>query len=278
MRVLRVNISAMLASASAQVLRLLINFLHLIRGRITMKRFVVVFCLCILCSTEIVAAEERILRQASPQLTNNCSEQQENDFRSTFIQECKDAYDQALNFTNVASILSPNPLPNPSHYVKLCSEPCLPTVLEHLRACYGEEQEGLAVAIEGACHFNKKGTMCYTALYNSFLKMPNWLETVMPECFVNFTLYDSDLKLTKKCSDSCRRGLHQVRSELGCCLNSIYNNSFVGEHLPFANYSLWSNCGLESESPGYCASAGVRPAFGAYAVFAATMTVVLALL
>ena len=245
-----------------------------------MKLFVVGFCLCVLCLTEIIA-EDRILRQASPQLINNCSEEVENEFRRNFTQDCKDAYDQALNLTNVASIL--NQFPDPSLYERLCSEPCLPSVLDLLHECYGKEHEGLAVTIKGACDFNRNGTICYTAFYNSLYnnslpKMPNWVQTVMSECFVNFTLFDSDLELTEICSDSCRKGLHQVRSELGCCLNSIYDNSFVGEHLPFANYPLWSNCGLESERPRCCASAGVRPVVGAFAVFAVTMIIVLALL
>ena len=242
-----------------------------------MKLFVVVFCLYVICSTEIVTAEDRILRQASPQLINNCTEEEENEFRRNFTQECNGTYDQALNFTNVASIL--NQFPDPSLYEMLCSETCLPSVVDLLRGCYGKEHEGLALTVEGACHFNKNGTMCYTALYKSLPpKMPNWAKTVMSECFVNFALFDSDLELTKTCSDSCREGLRQVRSELGCCLNSIYYNSFVGEHLPFANYPLWSNCGLESERPRCCASVGVRPAVGAYAVFAATIIAVLALL
>ena len=266
----------MLASHSAQELRVLNKFLTLRE----MKPFAVVSCLCILSSTEIVASEDRILRQASLPLMNNCldPDRQEDDFRRYLIKKCKDAYDQALNFTNVASILTPDPPPNPKSYTDLCSEPCLSSVLKHIRECYGKKHEDLAETIEGVCQVNRNGTMCYTALYNSILMKPNWQDTVRPKCFVNFTPYDSDPKLTETCSDSCKTGLRRVGSELGCCLTSIYNNSFVGEHFPFANYSLWSNCGLESELPGYCASAGVRPAVGAYAVYAATMIVVLALL
>ena len=62
------------------------------------------------------------------------------------------------------------------------------------------------------------------------------------------------------CSDGCRDALRQVRAETGCCFNAIYNNSFVGEHLPFADYALWSLCGLQLELPGVCVqqSAGVQ--------------------
>ena len=240
-----------------------------------MKIVVVAFCFWILCSTKTTAAD-RIPRQTSPPLIKNCSAQEDQEFRLAFTQDCRDTYDQAVDLTNVASILN-RPV-DPSHYVKLCSEPCLPSVLAHLRGCYGAH-DGLAALYEGACHFNKNGTMCYTATYNSIALMnPSWQVTVRAECFVNFTVEYSDPKLTESCSDSCKEGLRQVRSEIGCCLNSIYNNSFVGEHLPFANYSLWSNCELESESPGYCASAGVRPVGAAYAVFAAVVMIVFATL
>lgn len=238
-----------------------------------MKFLVASFFLWILSSTETAA--ELIPRQTSPPLINNCSAQEDQEFRLAFTQDCRDTYDQAVDLTNVSTILN-RPV-NPSHYVKLCSEPCLPSVLAHLRGCYGIH-DGLAALYEGACRFNQNGVMCYAATYNSLIMNPSWQVKVRAECFVNFTVEYSDPKLTESCSDSCKEGLRRVRNELGCCLNAIYNNSFVGEHLPFANYSLWSNCGLESESPGYCASAGVRPVGRDYVMFAAIVVVMFVLL
>ena len=234
--------------------------------------FVAAFCLWILSSTETAA--ELIPRQTSPPLIKNCSEQEDQELRLAFTKDCRVTYDEAVDLTNVSTILN-RPV-NPSQHEKLCSEPCLPSVLAHLRGCYGTHK-GLAVLYEGACRFNQNGTMCYTATYNSLsVNGTTWQAKVRAECFVNFTVEYSDPKLTESCSDDWKEGLRQVRSELGCCLNAIYNNSFVGEHLPFANYSLWSNCGLETESPGYCASAGARPVVG-HVVFAAIAVVVLAL-
>ena len=198
-----------------------------------------------------------------PPILRNCSASEEQEFRRAFEQECIDTFDNATDFTNFATFLL-RPV-DPIHYVRLCSEPCLPSVLEHVRGCYGVN-DGLAALYEGACLFNQDGTMCYTATFNS-LGMSSWQTDARAECYNNFTQFVTPV-LTETCSNECASALRQVRDELGCCLNAIYNNSFVGEHLPFADYSLWSNCGLES--PGFCAqppaSAGAKSA-GVYGLF-----------
>ena len=234
---------------------------------------VAMVCLLILPSNN--AAKLLSARQIdSPPLIKNCSTQEEQEIRKAFEQECRDTFDQATDFTNVETVLTR--LANPSDIVKLCSEPCLPSVLALLRGCYGVH-DGLAALYEDGCLFNKNGTMCYTATYNSLTTIsPGWQTKVRAECYVNFTTFTNPV-LAASCSDSCKEGLQQVRYELGCCVNAIYNNSFVGEHLPFADYALWSNCGLESELPGYCASAGVK-SVGVDALFAifALGTIILA--
>jgi hypothetical protein len=216
---------------------------------------VVILSLWILHSSN---AAYRNVRQDSPPLIKNCSTQEEQEFRRAFEQECLEVFDQAINFSNVSTILTQ--LPEPSHIVMLCSDTCLPSVLAHLRGCYGAH-DGLALLYEDSCLFNQNGIMCYTATYNSLTKPPNqrWLVKAMAECYVNFTIFTTPV-LASTCSDGCRDALRQVKTELGCCLNAIYNNSFVGEHLPFADYALWSNCGLESELPAFCGrpSAGMQ--------------------
>ena len=49
--------------------------------------------------------------------------------------------------------------------------------------------------------------------------------------------------------------MEQARDELGCCLNSVYNNTYADDHLPFATYELWSKCGIEDTAPEFCSSA-----------------------
>ncbi len=54
------------------------------------------------------------------------------------------------------------------------------------------------------------------------------------------------------CSQECRDVLISTRSELGCCIQSAYNDSTVPifyTPIPYA-YSLWSSCGVEPVTQG----------------------------
>ena len=57
-----------------------------------------------------------------------------------------------------------------------------------------------------------------------------------------------------ECSDECRNGLTALRTELGCCINTIYNGSGSASALfqPLFNDSLWSLCGVETVPTGGC--------------------------
>ena len=155
----------------------------------------------------------------------------------------------SLVTTNVASLL--NNLADPIHFRVLCNDICWLPVQAYIERCYGTI-DGLE-HFGRVCLFNMDGVMCYTATYNSLLLNFSTSWQVRAECFTNFMTFAASSP-TSTCSDGCREGLRQFKDELGCCVNSIYNNSFVGQYLPFAEYSLWSNCGLESESPGFCSS------------------------
>ena len=121
--------------------------------------------------------------------------------------------------------------------------------------CYSSTT-GLAGLFDGGnCLFNEDRETCFAAISNSFLSPSSniqWPLRVTAECFTDFTMF-VDTTPTENCTNGCRRGLQQARDELGCCMDAIYNNSFVREYLPFAEYSLWSNCGIET--PGVCSSA-----------------------
>lgn len=139
----------------------------------------------------------------------------------------------------------------------LCSDTCQPPFLAYIEGCFNTT-DGLLETFEGLCLTNMDGTLCYTATYNSLV--PNfttsWQQDATDNCFVEFSLF-VNTTFTANCSDGCRASLRRFNDELGCCVNSVYNNSFVGQYLPFANGSLWSECGILSESPGFCGSAGV---------------------
>ena len=50
-----------------------------------------------------------------------------------------------------------------------------------------------------------------------------------------------------ECSTTCRNALKNIRNNLGCCINAIYN--FTGSEYEYLRegltYSLWSSCGVE---------------------------------
>ena len=188
-------------------------------------------------------------------IIENCSMQEEKEFLGAFKEECIKTFDRATDFSNVSTVLTQ--LPNPSDIVILCSEPCLPSVMAFIQGCYSAHDGLVALYTQDICLMNRNGTMCYTATYNSLLTTPHWQTTVTAECYVNFTLFFNST-LTSTCSEACRDGLRQLKRELGCCANAIYNNSFVAKYLPFADYALWSSCGLQSELPDFCVSAGVN--------------------
>ena len=56
------------------------------------------------------------------------------------------------------------------------------------------------------------------------------------------------------CSDECKNGLTALRTELGCCINTIYNDSesTYDSFLPLFNDSLWSLCDVETVRTGGC--------------------------
>ena len=220
-----------------------------------------------------------LARQESPPLNRDCSAQEEQNLLDAFTPDCRDAFDAAFDLTNVLSLLGN--LNDPSNIVTLCSDTCLPSFLEYTEGCFGTTTDGLVELLtRDVCLFNMNGTMCYTATFNSLANFnDSWQARVRSECFVDFpfppeqTLADMDTELQTICSDSCREGLRQFNDEFGCCVNSIYNNSFLGEHLPFAGNELWSRCGIISESPGFCSSAVVASALstGIYSLIIITL-------
>ena len=207
-----------------------------------------VTCLLLLSS----GAVKLLAQQGNPPLNKECTNETERDLLGVFSPECLAAF-QTLDFTDVATILNVSAL-NRMDAKALCSEACLPTLTNYLNMCYNTTT-GLPDAFErGVCLFNENGELCFIATIDSIVKSSSgtpWVTRVMDNCFINFTLIDATP--TETCSDDCSRALQQGGNELGCCFDAIYNNKFVSKYLPFAEYSLWSKCGLVP--PGVCSSA-----------------------
>ena len=208
-----------------------------------------VTCLLLLSSGAI----KLLAQQENPPLNKVCTNETEQDLFGAFSPECFAAF-QALDFTDVATILNVSTL-NQMDARELCSEDCLPILTNYLNMCY-HATTGLPDAFErGVCLFNENGELCFIATIDSIVNPPSgtpWVTRVMANCFINFTLFDATL--TETCSDNCSRALQQGSDELGCCFNAVYNNTFVNEYLPFAEYSLWAKCGLVPPA-GVCSAA-----------------------
>ena len=203
-----------------------------------------------------------LARQESPPLNRDCSTQEEQDLLDAFTPDCRDVFDAVLDLTNVLSLF--RNFGDPSNFVTLCSDACLPSLLEYTEECFGTTDGLVEFLTRDNCLFNMNGTMCYTATFNSLANFTdsNWQARVRSECFVDFPFLqqpfaDMDTELQTICSDECREGLRQFNDELGCCVNNIFNNSFASDILPFAGNELWTRCGVISESPGFCSSAVV---------------------
>ena len=206
-------------------------------------------CLLLLSS----GAVKLLAQQASPPLNKMCTNETEQNLLEAFSPECLAAF-RTLDFTDVATALHVSTLDR-TDLRTICSEACLPTLTNYLNMCYNTTA-GVADAFErGVCLFNEDGELCYIAAKDSFVNPSSgspFVPRVMAHCFINFTLFDATP--TEACSNNCSRALQQGSDELGCCFDAIYNNTFVSEYLPFAEYPLWSKCGLVPP-PGVCSSA-----------------------
>ena len=59
----------------------------------------------------------------------------------------------------------------------------------------------------------------------------------------------------ENCSDNCKNQLSNLRSALGCCINSVFNTSRSDRYdytKQLFGYPLWSKCGLQTFAPEGC--------------------------
>lgn len=57
------------------------------------------------------------------------------------------------------------------------------------------------------------------------------------------------VEATGHCSESCKASLEQLTTDIGCCINTLFNATTYGlETLQVASHKLWSTCGIDSIS------------------------------
>ena len=141
---------------------------------------------------------------------------------------CKDS---TLSFTQIS----------PDEYVErssevfaalndICDEECLPYVVRLVDACYSSFRSSL----ELACSRNDVYQCWYGPVVNNGTG-------VFYDCYP--TLVEG-----QPCSDYCRYSVEEIRTQLGCCVNNVFNTSAFGNDLrslQVANDNLWGACGVE---------------------------------
>ena len=81
------------------------------------------------------------------------------------------------------------------------------------------------------------------------------------------------------CSNDCRMALQNFESLTGCCINNVYNGTYIDlfgrARIPFLSYEFWTLCGLET--PGTCetpfTSVSTSPGFISGATNIATVNI-----
>ena len=96
-----------------------------------------------------------------------------------------------------------------------------------------------ARSIVGLCSRNENGRFCYEFLANSnrFISF-NYTNSLQSNCpsLYSYSNYE--------CTDLCRDALQNLKSNVGCCLNSFYNISAYDSTYQYTNAGLWSACSV----------------------------------
>lgn len=96
-----------------------------------------------------------------------------------------------------------------------------------------------------SCSRDENGRFCFELRQNA----SNYTNSVTTNC-PRLNTYSG-----YNCTDSCRDALQDLKSNIGCCLNDLYNTT-----LPFSNFlnaGLWSACGVIS--PDFCGDSTLTP-------------------
>ena len=89
-----------------------------------------------------------------------------------------------------------------------------------------------------SCSRDENGRFCYQLGQNA----SNYTYSVTTNCprLSNYSEY--------QCTNSCKDALQNSKSNLGCCLNDLYNTTLPSSN--FLNTDLWSACGVNR--PDFC--------------------------
>lgn len=127
-------------------------------------------------------------------------------------------------------------------YVIYCDGECGPPYLQFLAKCGGEVGDFYAKYYRNLCQSNEKGVPCvYFFLATELLQPTQNVEAYCELPYQNGT----------QCSYDCYVALFQLKHQLGCCVNNIYNYTVPSD---VAQYAMWDACSIST--PGVCGGAG----------------------
>lgn len=150
-----------------------------------------------------------------------CSEEEYVEWYSNeYPLECRDSFSNASNLHELFQVY--------------CDPFCGRIYFNYLDDC-GNAGVILTAFYTNLCTINEHGVGCYNYITSD--NYPNSKPTVDEYCF----------PVNSSCTTECHHALESLSANLGCCVNTLYNQSIPH---PAADYELWANCGLST--PSYC--------------------------
>lgn len=122
-------------------------------------------------------------------------------------------------------------------YLIYCDKECGAPYLDFLTSCGGDIGALYANYYRNLCYKNSYGVLCaYYFVAVEYVQPTFYIEENCKMQYENAT-----------CSFDCVSSLHQLKFQMGCCVNNVYNHSVPSD---VAHYRLWSKCGVTT--PEYC--------------------------
>ena len=115
-------------------------------------------------------------------------------------------------------------------YSRLCSQECTEQIQTFSKDC---QVPKLTDPILHGCEQDTfSGDFCFVGLYK------NNGTKAAADCY--------SAVATGRCSEECSSSLTQLRNDLSCCINALFNVSTYGfDKLQVASHELWTLCGIE---------------------------------
>lgn len=159
------------------------------------------------------------------QLFGSCSQDDVNELFGNYSEVCSKAY------RDVDSVMASEKLELErvvAAYTTICSENCLKPVMDFHHSC---NAGSLTEVVHRACERNSN-ELCVLGFMKNGGMMAN------DSC--------SGVRITRKCTESCRGVLLELAKDHGCCVNSLLDVGAFGYSLLGAeNYQVWSLCQVE---------------------------------